>query len=185
MSREKIYLRVVPGSLIPADEYARSRLRERGYRAGDLLKADLTKPNNPRFHRLLHYIGRLCAENIEAFAGMDAHQVLKRIQFDGDIACEELGVSLRSAWRHVAKAILALPGMGSMDAALRVIGELLPDSAVIKMRIPRSLSFDSMDDGERHEVARAMCRHISEQHWPAMEPEAIERMAEAMIQEAA
>lgn len=153
-TREKIYLRVVRGALAPADNYAMAKLRERGFKVGDLLKADLTKPNNPKFHRLMHHIGQLCAANLDEFQGMDAHRILKRLQIEGNIACEELGVKI--------------PGFG-----------------MVIQRIPKSLSFESMDDGERHEVARAMCRHISEQYWPGCSPETIEQMAESMVQEAA
>lgn len=151
--RERIYLRVGKGCLLPADNYAAGKMRERGYHMGDLVKADITKPNNPGFHRLLHRIGQLCARNIDAFAGMEPHKVLKRIQIEGNIACEELGIRI--------------PGIG-----------------MAIQRIPTSLSFDSMDDGERHEVARAMCRHIAEQYWPDMAPEKIEEMADSMVEEA-
>ena len=54
--REKIYFRVDRGCLVPADSYAQSKLRERGYHLGDLLSAELTKPRNPKFNRLVHRI---------------------------------------------------------------------------------------------------------------------------------
>lgn len=152
--REKIFLRVVQGAMVPADNYAAQKLRDRGYKVGDVVKADISKLNNPKFHRLLHFIGQLCAQNLDEFSGMDAHRVLKRLQIEGNIACEEIGVKV--------------PGVG-----------------LLMQRLPRSLSFESMDDGERHEVARAMCRHLSDHYWPSASPEAIERMAESMIQEAA
>lgn len=152
--REKVYLRVVPGALQPADNYAATTLRNRGFHVGDILKADITKLNNPKFNRLLHFIGQLCAANLDEFTGMDAHRVLKRLQLEGGIACEEIGIKV--------------PGFG-----------------MVTQRIPRSLAFESMDDGERHEVARAMCRHLSENYWPSASPEAIEAMAESMVQEAA
>jgi hypothetical protein len=112
-SKPKVFLRVIKGGLAPADSYATSQLREKGYKIGDVLSAQLRKLNNPKFHRLLHRIGQLCAANIEAFKGMDAHKVLKRIQLEADIACEPLAI--------------VMPGVG-----------------MVTVKIPESLSFESM-----------------------------------------
>lgn len=87
--RERLMMRVVKGAIIPADTYTETRLRERGYRVGDLLTVELHKPRNPGFWRLAHRIGTLCSKNIEAFHGMDAHAVLKKLQLDGNIECDE------------------------------------------------------------------------------------------------
>lgn len=57
--------------------------------------ADLRKPRNPAFNRLAHGIGGLVAENIEAFAGMDPHDVLKRVQIEGRIACDEVWIQIK------------------------------------------------------------------------------------------
>jgi hypothetical protein len=126
----RIYLRVVKGSLVPADNYAESQLRYRGYKVGDLLAAELKKPRNPKFNRLVHRIGQLVVANIGAFSGLDAHRAIKRLQIEGKVACEEIGI------------MVANYGM------------------VIQL-IPRSLSFDSMDEGEYHEAAKGICRTIS------------------------
>ena len=92
--KEGFLLAVQKGSLVPADNYTAERLRAKGYRMGDVLRATLSKPRNPRFHRLAHAFGKLCAENIERFEGMDAHKVLKTIQYEADIACERMTVKL-------------------------------------------------------------------------------------------
>lgn len=152
-SKPKVFLRIIKGGLVPADGYAQSQLRAKGYKVGDVVTAELKKLNNPAFNRLMHRIGQLCVANIEAFHGMDAHQVLKRIQWEGNIGCEEMGVMV--------------PGIG-----------------LAMMRFPLSMSFDNMDDGERHEIARAMCRHISQKYWPTLAPEQIEQMAESWVEEA-
>lgn len=89
--RERIYLRISKGCLIPADSYAASRLRERGYKMNDLLVADLCKPRNPKFNSLVHKLGMLVTENIDAFRGMDPHKAIKRLQLEGKVACEEIG----------------------------------------------------------------------------------------------
>lgn len=89
------------GCLIPADSYTQRRLRELGYKRGDLVFAEFFKPRNPLFHRLAHRLGDLCAKNLDAFAGMDAHDALKKLQLDAEVECEE------------ARAIV--PGLGVMQ----------------------------------------------------------------------
>jgi hypothetical protein len=150
--RPVIYLRVAKGALVPADNYAASMLRARGYAIGDLLSADLKKPRNPKFNRLVHRIGQLAVRNLESFAGLDAHMAVKRLQIEGKVACDEIGIN--------------------------VIGY----GTVIQL-IPRSLSFESMDEGEFHQAARGICRTIAERYWPTMTEDQIAEMAESMVDE--
>lgn len=89
---ERIPLRVAQGALVPADSMAAGRLRARGYHVNDLVFAEIKKPRNPGFHRLAHRIGTLVAENIDVFDGMSAHNVLKRLQYEANIGCEEIVV---------------------------------------------------------------------------------------------
>lgn len=86
--REKILLRVEKGALVPAHDAAREALRARGFKVGDVLLADLTKPRNAGFHRLAHAIGRLVSENVQAFDGMDGHAALKRLQSESGLQCD-------------------------------------------------------------------------------------------------
>lgn len=150
--RERLALRVVKGCLIPADTATQSRMREKGYKIGDLVFAEITKPRNPGFHRLVHRIGTLCAQNIESFSGMDAHKVLKRLQWEANIGCEEIGVQV--------------PGVG-----------------LAMMRWPLSLGYESMEEGEFHEVSRQFCRHIAATYWKTLTEDQIAEMAESMVQE--
>jgi len=149
-SRAKALLRVEKGSLVPNDAATVELLRARKYKLGDVLAAELSKPRSPKFHRLAHSLGGMLAENIEAFAGMDAHRVLKRLQIEGRIACDEIPI-------HA-------PGVGPCAYF-----------------IPLSLSFESMDDGEFHEVIAAFCAYVSHKYWPSLEPEQIEQMAEIWV----
>jgi hypothetical protein len=55
---------------------------------------------------------------------------------------------------------------------------------LIDVRLPKSLSFDSMDEGEFYETFRAMCNHVSKTYWPDCSPEQIEEMASAMVEAA-
>ena len=155
--RERIYFRVGrtadgAGALLPADPYSASRLRDRGYRVGDLLAAELVKPRNPKFNNLVHRIGQLVVANIEAFSGLDAHRAIKRLQIEGRIACDEIGIHAQ--------------GYG-----------------MLVQFVPRSLSFESMDEGEYRDAARGICRTIAERYWHDLTPEAVEEMAESMVQE--
>jgi hypothetical protein len=90
---------------------------------------------------------------------------------------------MRSAWEQISAAILAIPGMSAIESALKVVGSMLPDRALISMRQPRSLSFESLDEGEFHEAARGICRVIAERYWTTETPEAIENMADCMVDE--
>jgi hypothetical protein len=149
---ERIMLRIVKGGLQPADTYAASRLREKHYHVDDVVAADLKKLNNPKFDRLIHRIGQLCAKNIEAFEGMQAHAVLKRLQWESNTHCESMGV-------------------------------MVPNVGLTEVRWPLSLSFEDVDDGLRHEIALAFCRHISKVYWPDLSPESVEEMAESFVEE--
>lgn len=150
--REKVLLRVEKGALVPAHEPARMALRALGFKTGDLLLADLTKPRNPGFHRLAHAIGRLVAENVEAFHGQDAHLALKRLQLESGA-----GVVVQQ---------VEFPGIG-----------------LCRVQRPRSLAFDAMDEGEFHEIMRAICRTIAEKYWQSCTAEEIAKIAEAMVDE--
>jgi len=150
MASKRIFFRFSNNGLLPADSWAASQLQEKRFHNGDIVSAQLWKLNNPGFHRLIHRIGQLCASNIEAFDGMDAHRVIKRIQLEANICCDE-------------------------------IAGVLPGTGAVTWRIPQSISFDSMDDSERHELAAAMCRHIATRYWQTLNAEQIEQMAESFV----
>lgn len=97
---ERIALRVEKGCLVPADGISQQRLRDRHYKRGDILFAEIRKPRNPKFHRLAHQLGTVLGENIEAFRSMGPHDILKKLQREGGIACEEL--------------IAEIPGLGEI-----------------------------------------------------------------------
>lgn len=149
---EKIYLEVIPGGFKPADQYAATQLRNKKFKVGDRVGVVIRKLRNPKFNRLVHRIGQLCAKNIDAFNGMDAHVVIKRLQLEGRIACDEIGVMV--------------PGFG-----------------MVIQFIPRSLSFESMDESEYNDAAKKICRFIAERYWPDLYPDEIENMASIMVDE--
>lgn len=148
---QRVMLRVVKGALVPADNFATQELRRRGYRNGDIVAGEIRKPRNPGFHRLAHALGTIVAENIEAFAGLDAHAVLKRLQIEANIGCDEIALNF--------------PGVGPCT-----------------YRVPQSLSYESLDEGQFREVISGMCTHISRRYWPQMEPGQIEAMADLWVE---
>lgn len=151
--KDRTLWRVIKGALVPADGLTVSQLRAKGYKNGDMLQAELTKARNPKFHRLAHQLGSLLAENLEAFEGVDAHAVLKRLQIEANVGCDEIG--------------LLFPGIGPTT-----------------YRIPRSLSFASMDEGEFRSVISGMCAHVSKTYWKTCTPEQIEALASAWVETA-
>lgn len=90
---ERLLLKVEKGALVPADGYTQKQLREKGFRRGDLVLARLSKPRTPWYHRKVHLFGQLIAENVEDFEGLDAHQVLKRLQLEANIGCDEMALN--------------------------------------------------------------------------------------------
>lgn len=145
--RERILLRVERGALVPADAHSQQRLRERGYRVGDVLAAELIKPRHPGFWRLAHRIGTLCVESIDAFQGLTAHQAIKKLQFDAGVGCDITETEI--------------PGLGTLAS-----------------KQPRSLAFESMEQGEFFELMKSLCRHIAETYWPHLSAEQVQEMAD-------
>ena len=150
--RERILLRVERGALVPADAHSQQRLREKGYRVGDILAAELIKPRHPGFWRLAHRIGTLCAQNIDAFSGLSPHQAIKKLQFDTGLWCDITETEI--------------PGLGTLVS-----------------KQPRSLAFESLDQGEFYELMKSLCRHIAETYWPHLTPEQVQEMAESFVEE--
>jgi hypothetical protein len=64
------------------------------WREGETRGGKLTKPRSIQFHRLAHAIGGLVAENLDDFHGMDAHRVIKRLQVESGVGCDEMAIRL-------------------------------------------------------------------------------------------
>lgn len=145
----KLAMRQINGALVPADRYSAEALKSRKLGPADVVFAVLRKPRNPKHHRLAHALGQLLVENLDEFAELDAHSVLKRIQLEADIGCDQMAINF--------------PGLGPCS-----------------YRIPKSLSFESMDQTQFEAVYSAMCRHIAERYWRDLTPERVAEMAEMM-----
>lgn len=80
---------------MPADNFAETQMRNKKFKVGDVVGASIRKLRNQKFNRLVHRIGQLVAANIEAFSGLDAHTCVKRLQIEGRIACDEIGIMVQ------------------------------------------------------------------------------------------
>lgn len=80
------------GRFEPADQLSQEVCRARKYRVGDILSTDMKKPRSYVQWKKAHKLGQLLAENLDDFAGMDAHRVLKRIQVETGIGCDEMPI---------------------------------------------------------------------------------------------
>ena len=145
-----IFLKPYRGTFIPADHFSQEDIARRGYREGDVLKGIITKLRSGKFNRLAHQIGALCAIHIEDFRYADGHEALKRLQIEGNIACDAVRVKL-------------------------------PELGWITYLVPRSISYESMDESEFRGVVAKLCSYISETYWPSLSAAQIETMAHLMV----
>ncbi|MDO6385595.1 hypothetical protein [Uliginosibacterium sp. 31-12] len=95
---------------------ATEQLRARSLKPGQIIQAEVFKLRSQGFNRLAHRIGGLVAENVEAFAGMDSHKALKRLQIESGVACDEVGISVPGFGMCIQKLPRSF-GFESMDEA--------------------------------------------------------------------
>lgn len=162
--RQPVYLRAVRlvdpatgqqvSAMVPACAADAEMIRERGVTIGQMLRADLTKPRNPEFHRLAHALGDLVRRNLDGFSDCTAHGAIKRLQEVSGIACDVTRTEI--------------PGVG-----------------VLVSKQPRSIAYDSMDQGEFYELVHSLCKFIVERYWPQCTAEEVEQMIELMPLEGA
>jgi hypothetical protein len=125
--------------------WTRQQLKEKGYKPGDDVSLEIYKVRNAEFNNLVHQFGVVLSENLDDFTGVDPHKVIKRIQLEGGIACDEM----------------ALRG----------------DFGIVYHRIPQSIAFDQMEEGDFKALFREMTRYVAREYWPSLTPEQIEQMA--------
>lgn len=136
------------GALVPLTKWDARAMRDRKMHVNVELRAELKQRRNVKFHRLSHALGALMADQHEAFAGIGAHDALKRLQAESGAACETVQYDLPG-------------GLGKLTR-----------------QEPRSLAFDELDEGEFQEVMRTIVAHIRAKYWPDMTEEAIAEMVE-------
>lgn len=124
-------------------------LKERGYRRGDLVTAELFKDRNPKFYRLAHAMAKFVRDNTDDFADSTVHDTLKKLQLRADVECEEreIVMNLGSFGEHKALA-----------------------------KVPRSLNFMDMDDGDFRPVFEAIRDYVARVYYPDWTDLTIEEM---------
>ena len=55
----------------------------------------------------------------------------------------------------------------------------IPGLGVLVSRQPRSLAFESLDQGEFYELMKGLCGHIAATYWPHLTADAVQEMADA------
>jgi len=59
----------------------------------------------------------------------------------------------------------------------------IPGVGECVVTIPKSLSFDKMDEGEFHQLALDMCAYIAEKYWPTLSAEQVQVMSERLLEQ--
>ncbi|MDE2468619.1 MAG: hypothetical protein KGL35_07720 [Bradyrhizobium sp.] len=155
--RKPVYLRVerlvrpdtgeIVGALVPRYGCDKRAMRERGYTTGTEIRAELKKPRNAKFHRLMHALGALLVDQADGLEDLDAHGAIKRLQRETGVQCDEMSIDV--------------PGIGSLA-----------------VKMPRSIAFDEMEEGDFSQLWAAIVRHASAKYLHGMTTEAIEEFAE-------
>lgn len=182
---EPVYFKVIQGGLVPADRYAKTQLEKKKFKIGDVVRCDVRKLRNQKFNRLVHRIGQLCVKNLDQFKNMDPHAAIKRLQLESNAGCEEITISLNTGWSAgneiLRSALILLKDFFFMLA--KNAGVEIRENGTVTLRIPRSISYESMGQEEYEEVALIICRHISEVYWSGLGTVQIAEMAESMVDE--
>lgn len=87
---ERLAFRVTTAGLEIADTFSAARFKAKGLHAGDIVFAEIRKPRNPGYHRLVHALGQVVADNLDEFEGMDSHATIKRLQLEAGVGCEAI-----------------------------------------------------------------------------------------------
>lgn len=82
------------GALVPANEIDARLLRDRKFKVGKEIRAELKQPRNPAFHRLVHAVGVLMVDNVESFAELGSHDAVKRLQRECGVCCDQVELDL-------------------------------------------------------------------------------------------
>jgi hypothetical protein len=106
--QERFLMLICKDGLQVCDDLTRQRLRAKGYSMGDEVSATITKPRNPKFHRLAHVFGQMLADNLDEFEGVDCHTVLKRLQLEHGIACDEILLTTADGMKYVHRQARSL-----------------------------------------------------------------------------
>ena len=169
----------VVGALVPRFATDRRLMRERGYKVGDDLRAEVTKPRILGQHRRAHLLGQLVVAQVEGFQALDCHGAIKRLQRESGVCCDLLPMDASPIVEALLSAAQSLLG----DAATRMLRSVLPEIKSIDVPVPQSLAFDRMPQDQFELFYRGICAHLCAEYWKDCQPDQIERMAELFDRE--
>lgn len=161
------------GCLVPASWADNQIMRQRAYRKNDQVRAVIQHPRCTKFHRLVHQLGTMIRDNVPGFEHMDSHAVIKRLQAESGVYCEDVQADARPIVRAICEAFGGTMYHAQVKTALDGI-ELLT------AKIGRSIAYDSMDEEEFRQFWEGICRHVVDKYWPTLEPWQVEEMAQVM-----
>lgn len=171
-----VFMRAIKGGFVPADAYAEQQLRDKKFKIGDIVKVFVRKLRNGKFNRKVHRIGKLCVIHIDEFKHMDAHSVIKRLQLEGNIYCDEMAIKPSVAGMSIPKQIISM-----LEPILNAFGLKLTDDGLLIVRYPQSLSYESMTQDEYEDAAKRICLYLSENYWHGLADWQIDELAENMV----
>lgn len=140
----------VVGCLVPVGEVDREILRRKRIKVGARIRTTVTRERSYGQHKYVHKLGQFLEANVEGFAGKDPHAIVKEVQLAADAMCDH--------------ERLQIPGY----------------EGYLVRKVPRSIAYDEMDEGDFQQLVRQLCAHIAEKHLPGMTPEQVQEAVELM-----
>lgn len=135
------------GSFRAADYASSVALRSRGFTVGDEVSAELKKPRNAHAWRRAHALGTALIENTDDFESYEDSHA-------------------------VLKRLQLETGVGCDTILFKV-----PGVGLIEQRIPLTLAFETMDDGEFNAIYARFARHVIDTYWQGFTPDQVEQTA--------
>lgn len=146
--KRSVILRIMPdGSFRAADYASANALRARKFKVGDELSAELKKARNPSAWRRAHALATALIENTDDFAHYTDSH-------------------------KVLKRLQMETGIGCDLILFKIAG-----AGLIEQRVPLSMAFETMDDGEFQQIFTEFCNHVIKTYWPGFDQNQIERVS--------
>lgn len=91
------------GALVPASAIDSRLIRQKKIKVGQEVRADIKRPRNSGYHRLVHVLGMMMTDHVDGFNGMSSHEAIKRLQRESGICCEEQSIDVPGVGSLVVK----------------------------------------------------------------------------------
>lgn len=140
---------------VPMYPLDRRMLAGKGLAYGSATTIDVFADRNPRFWRKFHAMALFVADNVDDFEGLNAHDVLKKIQLAAKVHCEQ---EIVEADQSVVDALAAL-------------GVQAPRFWRWKTK---SLNFMDTDEIVAGEVWKAICDYVIATYFPSWDQDQID-----------